>query len=75
MENKLMVPHIEEYGDTTKKQHQEYITDLDAACYYSNIPLSELCSSGTLKLKEKDEERLNDVKRDLRKLMDGGLDG
>lgn len=30
---------------------------------------------GTLKLKEKDEERLNDVKRDLRKLMDGGLDG
>ena len=44
MENKLMVPHIEEYGGTTKKQHQEYITDLDAACYYSNIPLSELCS-------------------------------
>ena len=30
---------------------------------------------GTLKLKEKDEERLNEVKRDLRKLMDGKLDG
>ena len=30
---------------------------------------------GNLKLKEKDEERLNEVKRDLRKLMDGKLDG
>ena len=30
---------------------------------------------GNLKLKEKDEERLNEVKRDLRKLMDGELDG
>ena len=30
---------------------------------------------GTLKLKEKDEERLNEVKSDLRKLMDGELDG
>ena len=29
---------------------------------------------GTLKLKEKDEERLNVVKSDLRKLMDGELD-
>lgn len=29
---------------------------------------------GTLKLKEKDEERLNEVKSDLRKLMDGELD-
>ena len=36
MENKL--------EDTIKKQHQEYFTDLDAVCYYSNIPLSELCS-------------------------------
>ena len=30
---------------------------------------------GTLKLKEKDEERLNGVNRDLKKLMDGELDG
>ena len=30
--------------DTIKKQHQEDFIDLDAACYYSNIPLSELCS-------------------------------
>ena len=30
---------------------------------------------GTLKLKEKDKERLNEVKMDLRKLMDGELDG
>ena len=75
MENKLIVPGLEEPEDITKKQHQEDFIDLDAVCYYSNIPLSELCSSGTLKLKEKDEERLNDVKRDLRKLMDGGLDG
>ena len=29
---------------------------------------------GNLKLKEKDEERLYEVKRDLRKLMDGELD-
>ena len=29
---------------------------------------------GTLKLKEKDEERLNEVKKDLRRLMDGELD-
>ena len=29
---------------------------------------------GTLKLKEKDKERLNEVKMDLRKLMDGELD-
>jgi hypothetical protein len=36
MENKL--------EDTIKKQHQEDFIDLDAACYYSNIPLSELCS-------------------------------
>ena len=75
MENKLIIPGLEEHEDITKKQHQEDFIDLDAVCYYSNIPLSELCSSGTLKLKEKDEERLNDVKRDLRKLMDGGLDG
>ena len=75
MKNKLIVTGLKEYEDITKKQHQEDFIDLDAVCYYSNIPLSELCSSGTLKLKEKDEERLNDVKRDLRKLMDGGLDG
>lgn len=75
MENKFILPCLKEYEDITKKQHQEDFIDLDAVCYYSNIPLSELCSSGTLKLKEKDEERLNDVKRDLRKLMDGGLDG
>lgn len=30
---------------------------------------------GTLKLKEKNKERLNEVKMDLRKLMDGELDG
>lgn len=36
MENKL--------EDTIKKQHQEDFIDLDAVCYYSNIPLSELCS-------------------------------
>ena len=36
MENKL--------EDTIKKQRQEDFIDLDAACYYSNIPLSELCS-------------------------------
>ena len=73
MENKLIVPGLEECEDITKK-HQEDFTDLDAVCYYSNIPLSELCSTGTLKLKEKDEERLNEVKSDLRKLMDGELD-
>ena len=30
---------------------------------------------GTLKLKERDKERLNEVKSDLRKLMDGESDG
>lgn len=125
MENKFIVPRLEEHEDITKKQHQEYITDLDAVCYYSNIPLSELCSPeqifslkgenmfrrpgltnifkekkqddkikelektnekltklvsklatlvGTLNLKEKDKEKLNEVKMDLRKLMDGELD-
>ena len=44
MENKLIVPGLEEHEDTIKKQHQEDFIDLDAACYYSNIPLSELCS-------------------------------
>ena len=39
MENKLIIPGLEEHEDITKKQHQEYITDLDAVCYYSNIPL------------------------------------
>ncbi len=75
MENKLIIPGLEEHEDITKKQHQEDFIDLDAVCYYSNIPLSELCSPGTLKLKEKDEERLNGVNRDLRKLTDGELDG
>ncbi len=44
-------------------------------CKAELLPRTVLCSSGTLKLKEKDEERLNEVKRDLRKLMDGKLDG
>lgn len=44
MENKLIVTGLEEYEDITKKQHQEDFIDLDAVCYYSNIPLSELCS-------------------------------
>ncbi len=44
MENKLIVPGLEEHEGIIKKQHQEDFTDLDAACYYSNIPLSELCS-------------------------------
>ena len=75
MKNKLILTGLEVHEDITKKQHQEDFIDLDAVCYYSNIPLSELCSPGTLKLKEKDEERLNEVKSDLRKLMDGELDG
>ena len=119
MENKFIVPRLEEHEDITKKQPQEDFTDLDAVCYYSNIPLSELCSPeqifslrrpgltdfykekkqndkieelekrnekltklvsklatlvGTLNLKEKDKEKLNEVKMDLRKLMDGELD-
>lgn len=45
MENKFIMPRLEEHEDITKKQHQEYITDLDAVCYYSNIPLSELCNT------------------------------
>ena len=44
MENKFITPCLEEHKDITKKQPQEDFTDLDAACYYSNIPLSELCS-------------------------------
>ena len=44
MENKFIVPRLEEHEDITKKQPQEDFTDLDAVCYYSNIPLSELCS-------------------------------
>ena len=75
MKNKLIVPGLEVHEDITKKQHQEDFIDLDAVCYYSNIPLSELCSSGTLKLKEKDKERLNEVKMDLRKLMEVELYG
>lgn len=45
MENKL--------EDTIKKQHQEDFIDLDAACYYSNIPLSELCSPARDILRDK----------------------
>ena len=44
MENKLIVPGLEEHEGIIKKQHQEDFIDLDAVCYYSNIPLSELCS-------------------------------
>ena len=67
MENKLMVPHIEEYGDTTKKQHQEYITDLDAVCYYSNIPLLELCSPARDILRDKRKSRNRISKRKNRR--------
>ena len=49
MENKI--------EDTIKKQHQEYFTDLDAACYYSNIPLSELCSPARDILRDKIKSR------------------
>ena len=44
MENKLIVPRLEEHEDIAKKQPQEDFIDLDAVCYYSNIPLSESCS-------------------------------
>ena len=45
----------------------------------TNEKLTKLVSKlatlvGTLNLKEKEKERLNEVKSDLRKLMDGGLD-
>ena len=69
MENKLIVPQIEEHEDITKKQHQEYITDLDAVCYYSNIPLSELCSPARdiLRDKRKSRNRISKISKRKRK--------
>ena len=57
MENKL--------EDTIKKQHQEDFIDLDAVCYYSNIPLSELCSPARdiLRDKRKSRNRISKRKR------------
>ena len=65
MENKLIVPGLEEHEDITKKQHQEDFIDLDAVCYYSNIPLSELCSPGRdiLRDKRKSRNRISKRKR------------
>lgn len=57
MENKFIVPRLEEHEDITKKQPQEDFTDLDAVCYYSNIPLSELCSPARDKLRDKRKSR------------------
>lgn len=57
MENKLIITGLEEHEDITKKQHQEYITDLDAVCYYSNIPLLELCSPARDILRDKRKSR------------------
>ena len=57
MENKFILPCLEEHEDITKKQHQEDFTDLDAACYYSNIPLSELCSPARDILRDKRKSR------------------
>ena len=44
-----------------EKLTAEDFIDLDAVCYYSNIPLSELCSLGTLKLKERDKEDIQNA--------------
>ena len=65
MENKLIIPGLEEHEDITKKQHQEDFIDLDAACYYSNIPLSELCSPARdiLRDKRKSRNRISKRKR------------
>ena len=65
MENKLIVPRLEEHEDITKKQHQEYFTDLDAVCYYSNIPLSELCSPARdiLRGKRKSINRISKISK------------
>ena len=65
MENKLIVTGLEEYEDITKKQHQEDFIDLDAVCYYSNIPLSELCSPARdiLRDKRKSRNRISKRKR------------
>ena len=69
MENKLIVPGLEEHEDITKKQHQEDFTDLDAVCYYSNIPLSELCSPARdiLRDKRKSRNRISKISKRKRK--------
>ena len=58
-----------------EKKQNDKIEELEK----TNEKLTKLVSKlatlvGTLNLKEKDEERLNEVKNDLRKLMDGELD-
>ena len=65
MKNKLIVTGLKEYVDITKKQHQEDFIDLDAVCYYSNIPLSELCSPARdiLRDKRKSRNRISKRKR------------
>ena len=65
MKNKLIVTGLKEYEDITKKQHQEDFIDLDAVCYYSNIPLSELCSPARdiLRDKRKSRNRISKRKR------------
>ena len=65
-------------GSTTfykEKKQNDKIEELEKA----NEKLTKLVSKlatlvGTLNLKEKDKEKLNEVKMDLRKLMDGELD-
>ena len=65
-------------GSTTfykEKKQNDKIEELEKA----NEKLTKLVNKlatlvGTLNLKEKDKERLNEVKSDLRKLMDGELD-
>jgi hypothetical protein len=69
MENKFIVPRLEEHEDITKKQHQEVFTDLDAVCYYSNIPLSELCSPARDILRDKRKSRNRISKISKRKNM------
>ena len=65
MKNKLILTGLKEYEDITKKQHQEDFIDLDAVCYYSNIPLSELCSPARdiLRDKRKSRNRISKRKR------------
>ena len=58
-----------------EKKQNDKIEELEKA----NEKLTKLVNKlatlvGTLNLKEKDKERLNEVKSDLRKLMDGELD-
>ena len=57
MKNKLILTGLKEYEDITKKQHQEDFIDLDAVCYYSNIPLLELCSPARDILRDKRKSR------------------